>query len=30
MREKRLVIHTGELSGRLLADILTEDLMEAT
>lgn len=30
MREKRLVIHTGKLSGRLLADILTEDLMEAT
>lgn len=29
MREKQLIIHTGELSGRLLVDVLTEDLMEA-
>ena len=29
MREKQLVIHTGELSGKLLVDVLTEDLMEA-
>ena len=29
MREKQLVIQTGELSGRLLVDVLTEDLMEA-
>ena len=29
MREKQLVIRTGELSGKLLVDILTEDLMEA-
>ena len=29
MREKQLIINTGELSGRLLVDVLTEDLMEA-
>ena len=29
MREKQLVINTGELAGRLLVDVLTEDLMEA-
>lgn len=29
MKEKQLIIHTGELSGRLLVDVLTEDLMEA-
>ena len=29
MRENQLVIQTGELSGRLLVDVLTEDLMEA-
>ena len=28
MREKQLVINTGELAGRLLVDVLTEDLME--
>lgn len=29
MREKQLVINTGQLAGRLLVDVLTEDLMEA-
>jgi len=29
MREKQLIINTGELAGRLLVDVLTEDLMEA-
>lgn len=29
MREKQLIIHTGELVGRKLVDVLTEDLMEA-
>lgn len=28
MREKQLVIHTGELSGQLLVDVLTADLLE--
>lgn len=28
MREKQLVINTGDLAGRLLVDVLTEDLME--
>lgn len=28
MRDKQLVIHTGELSGRLLVDVLTADLLE--
>lgn len=29
MREQQLIINTGELAGRLLVDVLTEDLMEA-
>ena len=28
MREKQIIIHTGDLRGRLLADVLMKDLME--
>ena len=29
MRNDQVTIHTGDLAGRLLVDVLTEDLMEA-
>ncbi|MCI9071946.1 MAG: hypothetical protein HFH80_03920, partial [Lachnospiraceae bacterium] len=28
MRENQVIIHTGDLRGRLLVDVLMEDLME--
>ena len=30
MRKDRVIIHTGHLAGRLLADVLLADLMENT
>ena len=30
MRQDQVVIHTGHLAGRLLADVLLADLMENT
>ncbi len=29
MRNDRVIIHTGDLAGKLLVDVLTADLMEA-
>ena len=29
LRNDQVTIHTGDLAGRLLVDVLTEDLMEA-
>lgn len=29
MRNDQIIIHTGDLAGKLLVDVLTADLMEA-